>query len=231
MRLTVGGAQVVDVGPADVVQVLRGDVALEDVLEVRRQPEMDVEEVRHVGDVVDDVAAVGALDEDAVPPPVGPFVAGGLGNLGDPDRGVRRIALVVVPDEQQAAAHVGRPRPGARRLGRALGVGHQLAAAVAAPAPVVERAGDLVALDGALRQVAAHVPAVAVQDLDVAVRVGENHQLGAERLNRVRFAVQEFLRDAQAVPAPGVPCRQGAGIDLTDADRVGVGTQAVTSNF
>ena len=116
-------------------------------------------------------------------------------------------------------AHIGRPRPGARRFGRALGVGHQLAAAVAAPAPVVERAGDLVALDGALRQVAAHVPAVAVQDLDVAVRVGENHQLGAERLNRVRFAVQEFLRDAQAVPASGVPGRQGAGIDLPDADR------------
>lgn len=93
------------------------------------------------------------------------------------------VAFVVVPDEQQAAAHVGRPRPGACGLGCALGVGHQLAPAVAAPAPVVERAGDSVALDGALRQVAAHVPAVAVEDLDVAVGVGEHHQFGAERLN------------------------------------------------
>jgi hypothetical protein len=105
------------------------------------------------------------FDEDAVPPPLGPFVSGGFGKIGDPESGVRRVAFVVVPDIQQAAAHVGRPCAGACCLGRALGVRHQLAAAVAAPAPVVERAGDLVALDGALGQVAAHVPAVAVEDL------------------------------------------------------------------
>ena len=84
--------------------------------------------------------------------------------------GWRRVALVVVPDEQQAAADVGVPRAGAGQPRRALGVGHQLALAVAAPAPVVERAGDLVALDGALGQVAAHVPAVAVEDLELALR-------------------------------------------------------------
>ena len=104
-------------------------------------------------------------------------------NLGDLDGGVRRIVLVVVPDEQQPAAYVGRPGPGARRLGCALGVGHQLAASVAAPAPVVEGAGDLVTLDGALRQITAHVAAVAVEDLDITVRIGEHHQLGAERLD------------------------------------------------
>ena len=49
------------------------------------------------------------------------------------------------------------------------GVRDLLALAVAAPAPVVERAGDLVALDRALGEVAAHVPAVAVQDVDLAL--------------------------------------------------------------
>src|SRR5439155_1728554 len=58
VRLTISGAHVVDVRTTDIVQVLRGDVALEHVLEIRRQTEMDVEEVRHVGDVVDDVPAV-----------------------------------------------------------------------------------------------------------------------------------------------------------------------------
>jgi hypothetical protein len=61
VRFAVRRPEIVDVGAAHVVQILRGDVAFEDVLEVRRQTEMDVEEVRHVGDVVDDVAAVGAL--------------------------------------------------------------------------------------------------------------------------------------------------------------------------
>ena len=82
------------------------------------------------------------------------------------------------------------PGAGAGQPRGALGVGHQLALAVAAPAPVVERAGDLVALDGALRQVAAHVPAVAVEDLEVALRVGEDHQHGAEDLDAVRLAVR-----------------------------------------
>jgi hypothetical protein len=185
---------------------------------------MDVKEVRHVGDVVDDVAAVGAFDEDAVPPPVGPLVAVGFRDVRNAHGGIRRIVLVVVPDEQQAAAHVGRPRPGPGCLGCALGVGDQLAAAVATPAPVVEGAGDLVALDSALRQVAAHVSAVPVEDLDVPLRVGERDQLGAESLNGVRLTVLEVLCNAQAVPAAGVSGRQVAGIDFPDADRFGVGT-------
>ena len=93
VRLTVRGAQIVDVRPADVVQILRGDVALEDVLEVRREAEVDVEEVGHVGDVVDDVATVGALDQDRVPAPVGPVAAGELGDVGDLHLGLRRVAL------------------------------------------------------------------------------------------------------------------------------------------
>ena len=48
MGFAVGGAHALDVGATDVVQVLRGDVPLEDVLEVRRKAEVNVEEVRHV---------------------------------------------------------------------------------------------------------------------------------------------------------------------------------------
>ena len=130
---------------------------------------------------------------------------------------LRRVALVVVPDEQQTAADVGVPRLGTGQSRGALGVGHQLALAVAAPAPVVERAGDLVALDRALRQVAAHVAAVAVQHLEVAVRVGEDHQHGAEDLHAVRLAVQVILHRAEAVPAACEPVRQRAGVDFADA--------------
>ena len=74
-RVLVAGAVVAaarDVRPGPGPQVLRGDVALEHVLEVGREREVDVEEVRHVDDVVDDLAAVRALDQDRVPGPVGP---------------------------------------------------------------------------------------------------------------------------------------------------------------
>ncbi len=124
---------------------------------------------------------------------------------------------MVVPDEQQATAHVGVPGPGAGQTRGALGVGNELALAVTAPAPVVERAGHLVALDGSLRQIAAHVPAVAVEDLQVALRIGEHHQLGAEYLDRVRLTVKEVLDRSQAVPAPRIAVWQGAGVDLSDA--------------
>src|SRR6476659_4254192 len=178
---------------------------------------MDVEEMRHVGDVVDDVAAVGALDEDRVPPPIGPVAAGELRNIGDLNLWWRWFALVVVPDEQQTAADIGRPRTRARQSRCALGVAHQLALAVAAPAPVVKGAGDFVALDGALGEVAAHVSAVAVQDLDVAMGVGKDHQHGAENLDAVRLTVQVVLHRAKAVPAACVPVRQHPGVDLANA--------------
>ena len=206
------------------MQVLGRNLSFEDIFEVGRQPEVDVVEVRHVSDVVDDLAAVGTFDEHRVPVPAGPFIAGLFRNLGNADPGLGRVAFMVVPDEQQARAHIGVPGTGPRQLRSALGIGNQLAAAVAAPAPVVERAGHLVALDGALAQVAAHVAAVAVEHLDVALGVGEDHQFGAERLDPVWLAVQEVLRDAQAVPAAGKPRRQSAGINLPDADRSDVGS-------
>ena len=172
--------------------------------------------MRHIGDVVDDLAAVGAFDQQGVPLPVGPLVGALLGDLRDAHLWLGRVALMVVPDEQQSGAHVGVPRTRAGQFGSALGVGHQGAPAVTAPAPVVERTRHRVALDGALREVAAHVPAVAVEHAQLVLRVGEHHQLGAEGVNGVRFSVEEVPHRAQAVPAPGIPVRQGPGVDLAN---------------
>ena len=142
-------------------------MALEDVLEVGRQRAVDVVEMRHIDDVVDDLAAV-ALHDGGVPMPVGPLVAGGALDARDGDSGWRRLALGVVPDEQHAVLFQRGPGLPCGPAGVCAAVGHLLASPVAAPAPVVERAGDLVALDLALRQVTAHVPAVAVEHVDVA---------------------------------------------------------------
>ena len=105
-------------------------------------------------------------------------------------------------------------------LRRAPRVGHLLASPVAAPAPVVERAGDLVALDLALRQVTAHVPAVAVEHVDVAVSAAEHHQLLPERVDRVRLAVTEISDQSQAMPAAGEPRR--CGLRFNEPNLVGV---------
>ena len=87
----------------------------------------------------------------------------------------------------------------------ALGVRDTGTAAVPAPAPVVERAGHRVALDRALGQVAAHVPAVRVEDLEVAVVACEHDEFGAEGGDGVRLAVAERLGQTEAVPAPREP--------------------------
>src|SRR5690606_15659046 len=115
-----------------------------------------------------DLAAVRALDGDLVPVPVGPAVVARLRDAGDRHVGRRRVALRVVPDEDHAVLHHRGPGGGAGAQRDAAGVGDGLAAAVAAPAPVVEGAGDLVALDRALGEVSAHVAAVGVQHVDVA---------------------------------------------------------------
>jgi len=65
----------------------------------------------------------------------------------------------------------------------------------------VERAGNLVTLDRALRQIPAHVAAVAVENLEFTLRIGEHDQHGAEDLDPVRLAVQVVLHGAEAVPA------------------------------
>ena len=200
------------------VHVLRGDMAFEDVLEVRRQRSVDVEEVRHVDDVVDDLAAVG-VDDGGVPMPVGPLVTGRALDPRDRHLRRRRLALGVVPHEQHPVLLEGRPRRGAGQPRHPLAVGHLLASAVAAPPPVVERAGDLVALDLALGEVAAHVPAVAVEHVDLAVPAAEHHQLLPERVHRVRLTVAEVPGQPKAVPAAGESGRRCFGLDLPNRRR------------
>src|SRR5262249_13028572 len=87
------------------------------------------------------------------------------------------------------------------------------ALAITAPAPVMERARDLVALDGAHGQVAAHMPAERVKDVQLAFGVGEYHELGAERTDSVRASGAEPVGQAQAVPAARVPGRRWSRVD------------------
>src|ERR1700753_2488041 len=116
---------------------------------------MYIEEVLHIHDVVDDFATV-AVHDSGVPVPVGPLVAGGALDARNGDFRWRWFALGVVPDEQHAVLFQRRPGLCAGKFGCAPAVGHLLAAAVAAPAPVVERARDLVAFDLTLREITAH---------------------------------------------------------------------------
>src|SRR5699024_12260147 len=106
--------------------------------------------------------------------------------------------LVVVPHKDQAALRHGGPGTGLGAEGDALGVRDALALAVAAPAPVVEGAGDVAVLDLAVGQVAAEVPAVAVEDVDLALGAGPPDQPGAEGVARVRVAVGGVLDGADA---------------------------------
>jgi hypothetical protein len=80
----------------------------------------------------------------------------------------------------------------------------------------VERAGDLVALHGALGEVPAHVPAVRVEHVDGAVTALEDDELLAEGEDRVRLAVGEVLDQSDAVPPAGEPRRRGPGLDAAD---------------
>src|ERR1700744_1899003 len=203
---------VAHVGPPLAVHVLRRDVSLEDVLEVGGQRPVDVVEVRHIHHVVDDFATFAARDS-GVPMPVGPLVAGGALDARNRDLGRRRTAFRVIPDEQHAVLFERGPGRRAGQPGCAPRIGHLLASAVAAPAPVMERAGDLVALDLALRQVTAHMPAVTVEHIDVAVAAAETDKLLPEGVDRVRLAVAEISDQSQAVPAAGEPGRRGLGLD------------------
>ncbi len=128
-----------------------------------------------------------------------------------------RVALGgVVPDEELAVLLGADPRAGARERRNAAGVGNVGALAGAVPAPVVERARDVVALDLSLRQVAAHVAAVGVEDLEVAVGVGPDYELRAERVDGVGLAVPERLAQAEAVPASRVPRPGFSDVDLAN---------------
>ncbi len=160
------------------------------------------------------------FDDGGVPVPVGPVVTRRALDPRDGDLRRRGVALGVVPHEQHPVLLEGGPRRGAGQPRRPLAVGHLLASAVAAPPPVVERTGDLVALHLTLAEVPAHVAAVAVEHVDLAVAAAEHHQLLAEGVHRVRFAVAEVPGQPQAVPAAGESGRRCCGFDLPNSSSV-----------
>ncbi len=106
-QVLVAVALVLHVRPSGRLHELRGLVTLEHVAEVRREREVDVEEVRHVDDVVDDLAAVRVVDLDDVPGPVGVLVGADSGELGRKRVHVGGAALGVVPDQELVVAHDG----------------------------------------------------------------------------------------------------------------------------
>ena len=217
-----GFAGLAHVGRPCAVHVLGRDMAFEDVLEVGWQRAVNVEEVRHVDDVVDDLAAVDlttvvyqcqSVHSSLVAPSIRGMVTSGGGGLRSGSFQTNSIPSC------SSVVHVAvRAEPG-----HPLAVRHLLAPAVPAPAPVVERARDLVALHLALGEVAAHVPAVAVEHVDPAVATAEDHQLLPERVDRVRLAVAEIPGQPQAVPATGESGRGRFRFDLPNL--VGVGLQ------
>jgi hypothetical protein len=176
---------------------------------------VDVEEVRHVHDVVDDLAAIG-VDDRRVPMPVRPF--GTHRPLDSGNRHVRRwwLPLGVVPYEQHAVLFEGDPRRGPSDPRHSSAVGNVLAPAVATPPPVVKRAGDLVALHFSLRQVPTHVAAIGVQHVDPAVLAAEDHQPLAECVDCMRSAVTEVPRQTEAVPSAGESGRCRLSLDQPD---------------
>ena len=181
---------------------------------------MHVVEVRHVDDVVDQLAAVGVLDRHDLPDPVGVLAGVDAGQLRRQDVEVGLGALGVVPDQHLAVADRRLVALGAGAQRHPAGVRDLLALAVAAPAPVVERAGDLVALDRALGEVAAHVPAVAVEHVELALRVLPDDELAAERLDAVRLAVARSVsaRPRQCQPranrSGGVPWSRARALEV-----------------
>ena len=80
----------------------------------------------------------------------------------------------------------------------------------------MERARDLVALHLTLAEVATHVPAVTVENVDLAVAAPENDELVTERVDSVRLTVSELSGQAQAVPPTSKSGRSRLGFDLPD---------------
>src|SRR5204863_7240629 len=145
-------------------------------------------------------AAVGAVDLLGVPGPRRVLVREDVRKLRRQEVAISRRTLRVVPDHQLTVDDGGLVALGARPQRHPPRVRDLLALAVATPAPVVERAGDVVALDLALGEVAAHVSAEAVEHVELALAVLPDHELGAEAVDRVRLAVLERLGEAETVP-------------------------------
>ncbi|MCY1236105.1 hypothetical protein D9M72_487460 [compost metagenome] len=157
---------------------LRGLVVFEQVGKIVHRRAMNRAEMRHVGDIVDQLAAIGA-DQHLVDGPVRPRRREAGLDARNRHLGGCRAAFGIVPDEEQPVLLAGLPRADAGLGRHALAVGDGLAAAVAAPLPAVERADQIVALHGAGAQVCAHVRTVTVDHANRAGRVGKRRQAPA----------------------------------------------------
>src|SRR5690348_18324431 len=125
--------------------------------------------------------------------PVSPFPAACAFDPRNDELRRRRIAFGIVPHEQHSVLLEGGPLRGAGELGHPLAVRHPFAPPVAAAAPIVKRAGDLIALHLALGEVPAHVSAMPVERVDLAVAAAEDHQLMTERVVGMGLAVANVI--------------------------------------
>ena len=175
---------------------------------------VDVEEVRHVDDVVDDLATVGVRRRWCT----------------SASRSTRRSSRPrSAGSSRPAAAGCARGRSrrttsrparawSTSRCGPAAGTRLLYGTFLHRPSPPQRQSWKGQAISSPLtspwRQVAAHVPAVAVEDVDLAVAATEDHQLLAERVDRVWLPVTEIFGQTQAVPSAGEACRRRFGFDL-----------------
>ncbi|MNQ53735.1 hypothetical protein D3C85_677830 [compost metagenome] len=179
---------------------LLGDVAFEYVGEILGRCAMDRAEVLRVDQVVDQLARIGLNDQLVHVPGAQPFVAVPFGQMRYHHIGTWRLAFRVVPHEQQAVLFAGQPTAGLGFWRNPLAVGdfHTFAAAVVLP--VVERADHAIILNGALRQIRAHMRAVGIEYADLAGGRGKRQQACAKDIQGVQLAVTIIIRLTQAVP-------------------------------
>src|SRR5581483_1089110 len=120
-------------------------VPLEDVGEVVDRSAVHHGEMGHVGDVVDQFAAI-RVDRPLDDHPVGPFL--GVAGVDSRDRQLRRrrISLRIVPYEQELVLLARGPRLDSRLGRNTAAVWDVIASAVRTPSPRMERALDGIAL-------------------------------------------------------------------------------------
>ena len=157
-----------------------------------------------------------AFDGERVPAPVTPLIASEALDVGDRDLGGRGISLGIVPDEQLTVLFESDPCPRLGQRRNASCVGDRRTFSITAPTPVVERAGDRIALDGSVSEVATHVAAVCVENLDVALAVGEDDKAGAECLDLVGLTVAIGIAQSEAVPSTCEPCGRRCRFDFSN---------------
>ena len=211
-----------EVGAGDAVHVLGGDVTFEDVLEVRRHRAVHVEEVGHVDNVVDDLPAVGS-HQRGVPMPVGPSSL--FPRCAESPRRPGRIALRIVPDEQQAVLLHGQPgrRPGC--LGHSAAVRDRLCSARRAPSASRGTGRRSRHPDRALRQIAAHVPVSRP-----ARSAGRRHHGTPPASGRTRYGCAAFHRRGRGSARGCQPRANRAGTAPVSIWRTSSGSESAPTS-